>query len=250
MSDVTLRLLSYNIQAGLATRDYGHYVTGAWRHALPARGRRSNLARMAELMQDYDFVALQEADAGSLRTGDLNQIEYLAQRAGFQHYGYSVMRDLAPVARVSLGYLSRWRPRRVVTHLLPGRIPGRGALEVELVSADGAPLRVLATHLSLGPGSRRRQLDYLAAVVAESSRAAVLVGDLNSSSESLRRHPGLRTAGLEPVAEPPVTYPSWRPERALDQVLVRAPLEVLAVRALPVRYSDHRPLAVDLGRCA
>ena len=63
-----LRVLSLNIQVGLLTQNYRHYVTRAWRHVLPSRHARENLKRVAALAADYDLVALQEADAGSLRT--------------------------------------------------------------------------------------------------------------------------------------------------------------------------------------
>ena len=77
--DKPLRLLTYNIQVGLHTRDYGHMVSGAWRHVWPSRSQSGNLERIAELLSEYDFVAIQEADAGSLRTRDCNQIEFLAE---------------------------------------------------------------------------------------------------------------------------------------------------------------------------
>lgn len=239
------RLLSYNIQIGLYTEHYGHYVTGAWRHALPSRGRRANLLRMAEVMRDYDFVAIQEADAGSIRTGRLNLVEFLAEQAGFAHCGLTVTRDFAPFARFCIGYLSRTAPVRVTAHNLPGRIPGRGALEVNLKLPALGDLTVLVTHLSLGHDSRTRQLGYLS--TALHGRRAVLVGDLNVGPERLTRHPGLHVAGLRPLSPAPPTYPSWRPRRALDQVLLSPDLQALSARTLPAVFSDHLPLAVEVA---
>src|SRR6266850_1168930 len=118
-----LRLLSYNIQLGLATGHYGHYLTRAWRHALPGPGMLRDLDRIGELARDYDFVAVQEADAGSLRTMNLNQLEYLAGRAGFPHWGVTITRDLRPVAQHCLGYLSRIAPTATIEHALPSLIP-------------------------------------------------------------------------------------------------------------------------------
>src|SRR5689334_19856768 len=93
-----LSLLSYNIHVGVRPAHYGHYLTRAWRHVLPGAGMRDTLDRIAETMQGHDFVAVQEADAGSLRTRFVNQLEYLAKRAGFSHMGLTVTRDLRPVA--------------------------------------------------------------------------------------------------------------------------------------------------------
>lgn len=245
-TETPFRLLSFNIQAGLRTQDYRQYVTGAWRHALPTRRRRGNLLAMAELMRGYDFVAIQEADAGSIRTDRVNLIEFLAEHAGFTHCGLTVTRDLAPFARICLGYLSRTQPKQVITHALPGRLPGRGAFEVDIDSPSLGALTLLVTHLALGRESRSRQLTYLSSVLQ--GQEGVLVGDLNSSPESLRRVPGLHAAGLRPIPHAPATFPSWRPQRSLDQVLLTPGLQVLSAQALPVALSDHLPLAVELAR--
>ena len=239
-----LKLLTYNIQLGLATGHFGHYLTRAWRHALPGPGMLRELDRIAEVARAYDFVAVQEADAGSLRTMNLNQVEYLAGRAGFPYWGATVTRDLRPVARHCLGYLSRLAPTATTEHTLPSLIPGRRALEVAL-GAEAGGLRMIVTHLSLGAGTRRRQLDYLGHIIGKPS-LAILLGDLNCEQDSLRRHPAFRHAGTRAVAPMP-TFPSWRPLRHLDHILVPPEIELHSLRALPVKYSDHLPVEAEIS---
>jgi endonuclease/exonuclease/phosphatase family metal-dependent hydrolase len=239
-----LRLLSFNIQVGLHTKHYGHYVTRAWQHVMPSPTMHSNLDRIAELMQDYDFVAIQEADAGSLRSHYVNQMEYLAQRAGFNHFGLSVTRNLHPVAQHCLGYLSRHKPVRSVEHVLPSSIPGRRAMTIELDAGAGG-LTLLVAHLSLGPRTQNRQLHFLTDLVPH-QRPSVLIGDLNCGPEQLRCHPGLLRSGLWVSAGTPATFPSWRPRRCLDHILVSPDIEVKNLVALPHTFSDHRPLAADV----
>src|SRR4030065_2515355 len=70
-----LRLLTYNIQTGIATSRYRHYLTHSWKHVLPCSGRRDNLDQIAHLVRHYDIVGLQEADARSLRSNYLNLTE-------------------------------------------------------------------------------------------------------------------------------------------------------------------------------
>ena len=65
----TLRMLSFNIQVGITTQQYGHYLTRSWQHILPVASRQNNLDRIARLIHEYDFVALQEVDGGSIRYG-------------------------------------------------------------------------------------------------------------------------------------------------------------------------------------
>jgi endonuclease/exonuclease/phosphatase family metal-dependent hydrolase len=241
-----LKLLSYNIQVGLHTRDYGHMLTGMWRHALPSRDQRKNLDRIAEMMSEYDFVAVQEADAGSLRSSQLNQIEYLAARAGFNHCGYTVTRNLRPVARHCLGWLSKTPPTSSETHSLPSQIPGRAAMKLRFDDRFD-DLTLLVAHLSLGPKDRRLQLDYLSRMAHDEGRVMVL-GDLNSGTDFLRQHPSLDARALKPVDNAPLTYPSWKPRQSLDHVLITPDVRLTEVRALPLAISDHRPLSVLVER--
>ena len=169
------RLLTYNIQVGLHTRDYGHMVSGAWRHLWPSKDQHSNLERIAEMLSGFDFVAIQEADAGSLRTRSRNQIEFLARAAGFDHCGFIVTRDLHPVARHCHGWMSRAAPIEQQAHSLPSRIPGRAAMRLRYGEELGG-LTILAAHLSLGGEDRRKQLRYIAGMAGAGERV-VMLGD-------------------------------------------------------------------------
>jgi endonuclease/exonuclease/phosphatase family metal-dependent hydrolase len=240
-----LRLLSYNIHVGTQPGHYGHYVTRAWRHVLPGRGMHTTLDHIAELMREHDFVAIQEADAGSLRTRFVNQLEYLAKRAGFSHLGFAVTRDLRPIARHALGYLSRSPPVATREHVLPGSIPGRRALSVELGPA-GSGLQLLVAHLSLGRPDRQRQLAHLAGLV-DTKRATVLLGDLNCEADALREHGGLARSGLWIPHTTPATFPSWKPRRSLDHILATPHVEVHRLETLPHLFSDHLPLLAEVS---
>jgi len=245
-SGLRLRLLSYNIHVGVHPgRHYGDYLMRVWRHALPGRGMNLNLDRIAELMQDYDFVAVQEADAGSLRTRFLNQMEYLAKRGGFPHFEFSVTRDLRPVAQHAIGFLSRFAPARVETHLLPSRIPGRRAMRVTL-GPDAGGLTLLVAHLSLTPKARQHQLEVLSGLLPITT-PSVLLGDLNCGTAILRSHPGLQRLKLLVPEAAPLTFPSWRPRHSLDHILVSPGIEVHRLEALPHAISDHLPLAAHIG---
>jgi 8-oxo-dGTP diphosphatase len=61
----TLKLLSYNIQVGIATRSRSAYLTHGWKHFLHFPERHRNLDRIAAIMSGYDIVGVQETDAGS-----------------------------------------------------------------------------------------------------------------------------------------------------------------------------------------
>src|SRR5690606_36155794 len=51
----SLRLMTYNIQTGIETNDYHHYLTRSWRHFLPNADRQLNLGRISDIITEYDF---------------------------------------------------------------------------------------------------------------------------------------------------------------------------------------------------
>ena len=74
-----LNLLSYNVQAGIHSRQYSDYFTNSWKHLLPHPERLINLTHIAQLLRQFDVVGLQEVDAGSLRSAYIDQVHYLAR---------------------------------------------------------------------------------------------------------------------------------------------------------------------------
>ena len=237
-----LKLLSYNIQTGVDTRHYRQYVTQGWKHMLPHRERLQNLNRIATMIQQYDVVGLQEVDSGSLRSGFVDQTEYLAHRAAFPHWYKQVNRRLGKFAQHSNGVLSRFKPTQVSEHKLPG-LPGRGVILCRFGGMSG--LAVCILHLALGRRARLKQMAYVSDLVSDLTHV-VIMGDLNCSCESkelrmLRDRVDLQ----EPVCDQS-TFPSWRPMRKLDHILVSESLQVENARVLDYPLSDHLPIGIDV----
>jgi endonuclease/exonuclease/phosphatase family metal-dependent hydrolase len=240
-----LRLLSCNILAGGSVGRYRHYVTQSWKHVLPARSKRGNLDNFSRLLADFDIVGLQEADAGSLRSGFVNQTEYLAEAAGFAYWSHQPNRKVAQFAASSNGVLTRIKPAEVLDYPLPGRIPGRGALWVRYGSGDSA-LILLIAHLSLGPTARKRQFAFLAELIGQQPNV-VLMGDLNCELHSAELKFLIDKTSLAAGARTvPSTFPSWRPRRAIDHILTSASLKIEKLWTLQHPVSDHLPLAATL----
>ncbi|QOC22331.1 endonuclease/exonuclease/phosphatase family protein [Wenzhouxiangella sp. AB-CW3] len=236
-----LRLLSYNIQAGTTTGRYSEYVTRSWRQVLPNNQRIANLDAISELVADYDIVALQEVDCGSLRSGFLNQAKYLATHARFPFWNHQGNRKVGMIAHAGNGLLSRVEPSAIEEHKLPGAIPGRGAMVVRFGEGDAA-LWLVVLHLALGRRARAQQLDYIAGLVREYPHV-VAMGDLNTGPDSRELRSFCDKAGLI-IPDSHLTFPSWRPQRAIDHILVSPNMDIAELEVLPVSYSDHRPLSM------
>jgi endonuclease/exonuclease/phosphatase family metal-dependent hydrolase len=240
-----LRLLTFNIQTGIKTSAYRHYVTKGWKHVLPHESRLKNLKRIATLASSYAFVGLQEVDGGSIRSGFVNQVEYLAHLGQFPYWYSQLNRDLGPIAQHGNGILSRIEPRELEDHKLPGAIPGRGAVVMRIPYA-GDDLVVVMLHLSLGVRSRRRQLAYVAELVSD-ERQIILMGDMNTPLSKLMHDTELANLNLHPADNVGPSYPAWRPSHALDHVLVSPNLRITDYEVLNCRLSDHRPIAVEIS---
>ncbi|TRX74754.1 EEP domain-containing protein [Pseudomonas mangiferae] len=240
--DGRLRLLSFNIQVGISTGRYHHYLTKGWQHLLPHAGRALNLQRIGALLGDFDLVALQEADGGSLRSGFVNQVEHLARLGNFPYWYQQLNRNLGRIAQHSNGLLSRLQPAALEDHPLPGPA-GRGAILMRFGEGEDA-LVVVMMHLALGSKVRTRQLAYIRELIG-GYRHQVLMGDMNTHAVDLLENSPLRDLGLlAPQVE--ATFPSWRPKRCLDHILLSAGLGLERVEVLSQPISDHLPVAVDI----
>ena len=238
-----LHLLSFNIQVGISTQQYGHYVTRSWQHFLPSSARQRNLDRIARLIHDYHLVALQEVDGGSLRSGFINQIEYLAHRAGFPWWYQQLNRNLGHIAQHSNGLLTRCCPEQLEDHKLPGLLPGRGAIAVEL--GQGTPILVIVMHLSLSRRGRDHQLSYIRKL-AEGYEHVILMGDMNTHLGQLLENSPLAGLGLHSASMEVKTFPSWRPSKSLDHILLSSELHARSYSVLNFPQSDHLPIAVEV----
>jgi len=240
-----IKLLSYNIQAGIYTRQYSEYLTNSWKHLLPHRERLHNLARIATMLREFDLVGLQEVDAGSLRSGFVDQIEYLAYEAHFPFWYKQINRNLGKFAQHSNGVLSKVRPSHITEHKLPG-LPGRGALVVELNASDGGVLGICILHLALGWRARRRQLHHVAQLVSRYSYLVVM-GDFNCDSRNRSLRALVSETSLCGLDSELKTFPSWRPKRNLDHILVSDSLRVLETQVVDYQLSDHLPISMTVA---
>ncbi|HAF90713.1 MAG TPA: endonuclease [Pseudomonas sp.] len=240
--DGRLRLLSFNIQVGISTEGYRHYLTRSWQHLLPHSGRAINLQRIGELLEGYDLVALQEVDGGSLRSDYINQVERLAHLGAFPYWYQQLNRNLGRFAQHSNGVLSRLQPRELEDHPLPGP-SGRGAILLRFGDTPDA-LMVVVMHLALGGRVRARQLAYIRELIGD-CRHVVLMGDMNTHATELLEVSPLRDLGLL-APQVQATFPSWRPQRCLDHILLSPGLALERVEVLPLPISDHLPVAVEI----
>ena len=239
-----LRVMSYNVQVGIHTAKPHHYVLHSWKHVLPHSFRLTNLDRIADLIQDYDIVGMQELDAGSIRSNFINLAEFLAERAGFPFWYHQVNRNLGHLAQHASGFLSRYQPDKITDIRLPGFIPGRRAIMVRYGKGDSS-LTLFIMHLALSKRARLNQLNFISDFVNDSAHA-ILMGDLNCKADSDEMNLLFQKTKLRRPLSECHTFPSWRPHQPIDHILITSELKVLDVKALSDTFSDHLPLVMDI----
>lgn len=239
-----LRVLSCNILAGASVKRYHEYFTRSWGAVLPGKYKLGNLDGLARSIANFDVVGLQEADAGSIRSGFLNQTRYLAETSGLPFWSHQPNRRVSNVSHTANGLISRTAPNEVLDYPLPGRLRGRGVLLARFGEGREA-LHVAVAHLSLGTQSRARQLDFIAELLHDHP-CTVLMGDFNCAPDSPELRRLFSHTALAPPPEPQPTFPSWRPQRAIDHILVSSQLAIERMWTLPAAFSDHLPLAAEI----
>ena len=244
LPDDRLKLLSFNIQAGIGSQKFGDYITGSWKHLVAHPRSIETIEQIAGVLSHFDVVGLQEVDGGSLRSRNMNQLVHLASMGDFAFWHQQLNRNLGRLGQFSNGFLSRLQPFEVTDHRLPG-LPGRGAIVIKY-GHPIQPLVVVVAHLALGEKVRNTQLAYLKRMLRD-YKYVVMMGDFNCRLEHLYASP-LAELGLVTVeADNLNTYPSWAPDRHIDHILLSPGLESQHTRVLEdCRLSDHLPLATEI----
>jgi len=183
---------------------------------------------------DPDVLCLQE---GPRLPGTHGQFRRLAQACGMHHLaggrtagsnavfisGRMTARDVAAFTFP----LEHWRDNR------------RGAVLATVQPLiGGGPLRVVSVHLPLDQGTRLAHVRSVARQLQDFGLPPVLAGDLNEPPA------GPSWQALEPlVRDPapgaPATFPTSRPRRRIDAILIGRGVELL-------EYGGHAPDPADV----
>ena len=230
-----MRILSYNIQAAIHSTSYLSYTWQWPRQILPNRAKDATLSRIAEFINGFDIVCLQEIELGGLRNGFKSQAEQLLAMTDFRHAAFQTNRRLSRLSLHGNLILCKQAADIVVDSPLPGQIRGRGIIAVE-----SRGIVIATTHLSLGKLDQYRQLRYIRARLREYPRV-LLTGDLNCE----RHAPALTILTdhqYRLLGDNTPTFPSWKPKKSLDHALAKG--INASSRVIPFSGSDHLPIDI------
>ncbi len=242
-----MRLLVYNIR----------YATGsgpAFHLPVPGAGYLRSSPRILRDITRFvrdeqpDIVGLIEVDTGSIRTGMVNQADYIARELGHYttyqcKYGTGSINQFMPIVRKQgNAFLAAPGVTGERFHYFDTGIK-RLIIELELDEVC-----VFLVHLSLKYRHRQSQLRSLHDLIVRSTKPVIVAGDFNTFWGTHEIFLFMRAAGLVSANEKGLpSFPSRNPRAELDFILVSTGIRVSNFRVPDVCYSDHRPLVCDFS---
>lgn len=240
---MTLKILTYNMQAAIGTQAFRQYFTRAHTQVFHSKRKTRTLKAIAKLISNYDVVCLQEVDLGGMRAGNMCQVDQLSSLSGLDQISQE-NRKVRNISRHGNAVLSKLPITMEKDLKLPGRRAGRGAL-LSLIGGP-KPFYVLNVHLSLGIKDQREQIAFL---IDETPRdlPVIVCGDFNCGAVSapvrfLKKEFELRQLTVTHDK----TYPSWKPRHDYDHILVSRDFKIEDVSVVQSRLSDHLPVEAEL----
>jgi endonuclease/exonuclease/phosphatase family metal-dependent hydrolase len=237
----TVRVMSYNIQAGAGHLD-------------------STAAAIRALSPD--IVALQEVDVHwAERSHFADQATELGRALGMQvRFApiYMIASPPAPPREFGVALLSRFpivgfrndRLTRLSTqdsNPVPTVMPG---LLEAMIDVSGQRVRFFTTHLDYraDPRVRMEQVAEMIRYIGGVTSPTIAAGDLNATPDAAELAPLLRLLHDTwlPTAGSGLTYPANAPVKRIDYVLVSPHFSVQSASVPITTASDHRPVVVDL----
>jgi len=234
----------YNIRYGTGAGPTHHMpfpFAGAFR---PSTKRFDEMASWLESISP-DIVCLVESDIGGFRSSNVSQGETMARRLGGYasercKYGESSVLSRLPVFSKQGNSVVSKRPPSNVSY----RFFDRGVKRL-FIDAEWDDLRLVLVHLALGRDARSHQIRTLSRVALESDgKPTVVAGDGNIFGGDDELVP-LKNAGMRRVETGP-TWPSRRPGRSLDFLMVSEGVSATEAYVPNVPWSDHLPVVCSL----
>lgn len=200
--------------------------------------------RIAQIIESQmpDFVAIQEVDSATNRSGQSFVLGEIGEGAGMHHV-------FAPAINFDgglygIGLLSRAAPDSIRRIPLPGREESR-----MLLLAHFKDCIIIDTHLSLTPEDALSSIQIIKNEISNAGgKPIILMGDLNSLPDSpvikeLQREFTI----ISPVHTP--TFPANLPTEQIDYVMISKGSSFSVTRSEVLdeqMASDHRPIVVSL----
>ena len=216
---------------------------------------KTNLGQIARFLRtkNVHIAALQEVDAPSIWSGNIDQARFLAEAAGYGWWGQASHASLG-IADYGTAVLSAVPMRGALGLDFPPSPPtaqkGFTLAEIEWTPEMGTQitLDVISIHMDFSRKSvRRQQMEELDKIMKERSNPLVLMGDFNSESlaATLMKRAADSERHLHTWTDDQSEHFTYKQKR-LDWIIVSGDLEIIDYTTADDPLSDHKAVIADL----
>lgn len=255
-----MRLITYNVE----------YCSGINRRLkyLEVQKFFKVIKKTLEKISDYiktlnpDILGLMEIDAGTVRFRKMSSTEafsenldmpYVAAKTKYARKSLYKVLNYTPILRKNANAILSKQPLFDTRYVYFSKGTKRMVIQTKLklaVKGSVVDLYLFAVHLSLRKKTRRIQLNELSMLLNACPGHKIVFGDFNtfkglSELDYLLENSNMINA-LDFAHEKNVsTFPSWKPKKHIDHILVSPDVKVTNYEVLDVDFSDHLPVLID-----
>ncbi len=246
----TLKVMTYNIaNARGNTIDF-------FKTFLDSRDVKRNLDAIVRcaMKNNVDVLALQEVDFDSIRTCNIDQGRYIAEKLGFNYVSEEKYFHIASFLSLGNAVISKYPITHVKSHNFGSNLGERienvfkGFLDVDLHLPD-RDLGFIVTHLHMADSDKRvEQVIQILRYLKNKDKDFILAGDFNASYGT-RCIKLLEESGLFNMVEIKrkiPSYPSDKPIHSIDHILPSSSFEMFDYKYELCDASDHAPVIANI----
>jgi endonuclease/exonuclease/phosphatase family metal-dependent hydrolase len=247
----TLRVLTLNLRHA---RGPG---SGRLVQDVPAFRRRVDAVAAMLRRERVDVAAFQEVDAESVWSGGFHHLESVAEAIGWGEPAFGPYSRMKTAGGSGVESGSAVIARYPLVNVDWGRFTGppldHKGYVVATVRWEGREIDVVSVHLhSVLTAIRLDQVRALVGELADRGRPLIVTGDFNCGLDDEEKTlrvlaEKLRLEAWRPKAKDLATHPVGRATRRIDWIFATAELEIVALRNLPDRISDHHAVLAEIA---
>ncbi|MFH1770559.1 MAG: endonuclease/exonuclease/phosphatase family protein [archaeon] len=255
-----MRLVTYNVE-------YCAGINRTWKYLEVQKYFKlvkKTLMKIVDYLKDVnpDILALIEIDAGTVTFRKKSGVEMFSDELGMNYFAaktkypkksvYKVLNHVPVFRKHANAILSKY-PLFDIRYYFLSKGMKRLVIQSKLkfaVEGKVIDLFLFAVHLSLRKKTRQIQLKELGQLINACDGEKMVFGDFNNFAGYKEFSEFLGETNMvnaiKASKEPHITtFPSWKPRRHLDHVLVTKGIKVNDYRVLDAKFSDHLPVLVD-----
>lgn len=199
-----------------------------------------------------DIVLLQELDRNTTRSGKVDQLAILSEKADLPYTYYGKAIDYQG-GESGLGIMSRYKLTDPQLHKLPRvEIPDTYVsyriLITATISVDGQKVTIGNTHLELTQANRDLQVPEINKILSAFNQPAILGGDFNATPENNTMQTFFNYGFKKTCLQGCNTITSFAPNREIDYIIYRpeSKFNIVSHDVINTMASDHMPIISEI----